>query len=127
MNPDQIREQIEAAVVDFIKQKVEAEEMSEERAQQLAQSVLAHLKPGMTLEDLYKALPHLDDNFSEISHIVVPYLRDYEEGVTKPATEQVRTLIRAGKFAEAQQLAEKVIRQDVKLVWTGTSSSSPKN
>lgn len=123
MNPDEIREQIEASVVDFIKQKVEAEEMSEERAQLLAQSILDRLKPGMSLEDLYKALPHLDDNFSEISHIVVPYLRDYEEGVTKPATEQVRKLIQTGHYAEARELAEKVIRQDVKLVWTGSSSS----
>ena len=122
MNPDQIREQIEASVVDYIKQKVEAEEMSEERAQLLAQSILDHLKPGMSLEELYKALPHLDDTFSEISYIIAPYLRDYEEGVTKPATEQVRKLIHDGHYKEAQELAEKVIRQDVKLVWTGSSS-----
>ncbi len=120
MSPDDIREQIEAAVVDLIKQKVEAEEMSEERAQQLAQSILERLKPGMSLEDLYKALPHLDDNFSEISHIVVPYLRDYEEGVAKPAIDQVSKLIREGRYAQAQSLAEKVISQDVKLVWTGS-------
>lgn len=124
MNPDDIREQIEASVVDFIKQKVEAEEMSEERAQQLAQSILDRLKPGMSLEDLYKTLPHLDDNFSEISHIIVPYLRDYEEGVTKPAIDQVRQLIRNGHYHEAEQLAEKVIHQDVKLVWTGSSKSA---
>ena len=124
MNPDEIREQIEASVVDFIKQKVEAEEMSEERAQQLAQSILDRLKPGMSLEDLYKALPHLDDNFSEISHIIVPYLRDYEEGVTKPAIEQVRQLIKSGQYHEAEELAQKVIHQDVKLVWTGSSKSA---
>lgn len=122
MSPDDIREHIEAAIVDLIKAKVEAEEMSEERAQQLAQLTLEKLKPGMSLEELYKALPHLDDTFSEISHIIAPYLRDYEEGVTKPATSQVQQLIKAGRYKEAQELAERVISQNVKLVWTGSSS-----
>lgn len=123
MSPDEIREQIEAQVVDYIKAKVEAEEMTEDRAQQMAQMVLNKLQPGMSLEDLYKALPHLDDIFSEISFIIAPYLRDYEEGVTKPATKQVQALIRAGKYKEAQDLADRVIRQDVKLVWTGSAKS----
>ncbi len=123
MSPDDIREQIEADIVDLIKQKVEAEEMSEERAQTLAQMILERLKPGMSLEELYKTLPHLDDNFSEISHVIVPYLRDYEDGVAKPAIETVRQLIKAGQYKEAQELADKVIKQDVKLVWTGSSKT----
>lgn len=123
MSPDDIREKIEAQIVDIIKAKVEAEEMSEERAQQLAQAVLAGLKPGMSLEELYKALPHLDDHFSEISHVIVPYLRDYEQGVTQKAAHQVQQLIRDKKYKEAQELAERVIRQDVKLVWTGAAKA----
>ena len=123
MTPDDIREHIEASVVDLIKQKVEAEEMTEERAQEIAQRVLELLKPGMSLEELYKALPHLDDNFSEIGHIIVPYLKDYEEGVTKKAASRVQDLIKEGRFAEAQQLADRVIKQDVKLVWTGTGKA----
>ncbi len=124
MSPDDIREQIEADIVDLIKVKVEAEEMTEDRAQALAQLVLDRLKPGMSLEDLYKTLPHLDDNFSEISHIIVPYLRDYEEGVAKPAIAQVSQLIKTGRYKEAQELAERVIAQDVKLVWTGSGKAS---
>ncbi len=126
MTPDDIREQIEADIVDLIKQKVEAEEMSEERAQTLAQLILERLKPGMTLEELYKALPHLDDNFSEISHVIVPYLRDYEDGVAKPAIASVQQLIKAGQYKEAQELADRVIKQNVKLVWTGSSKAASK-
>ncbi|MEK7578094.1 MAG: hypothetical protein AAB492_05835 [Patescibacteria group bacterium] len=125
MSPDEIRERIESQVVDLIKLKVENEEMTEERAQQLAQRVLELLKPGMSLEDLYKALPKLDDNFSEASPIIVPYLRDYEDGVTKKAAIQVRDLIISGNYKEAQELADRVIKQDVKLVWTGSSKASP--
>lgn len=121
MSPDDIREHIEAQVVDVIKQKVENEEMTEERAQQLAQRVLELLKPGMSLEELYKVLPKLDDNFSEVSHVIVPYLRDYENGVTKKAASQVRDLIVSGHYKEAQDLANRVIKQDVKLVWTGSA------
>lgn len=124
MTPDTIREQIESAVVDLIKAKVEAEEMSEERAQELAQMILEKLKPGMSLEDLYKTLPHLDDGFTEISHIIVPYLRDYEQGVVQKAAGEVRELIRAGRYTEAQDLANRVIKQDVKLVWTGSAKPS---
>lgn len=123
MSPDEIREQIEANIVDLIKAKVEAEEMTEERAQQLAQNILDQLKPGMTLEALYKVLPHLDDNFSEISHVIVPYLRDYEEGVTKKAAIEVQQLISRGQYKEAQNLADRVIKQDVKLVWTGSAKA----
>lgn len=123
MSPDDIREQIEANIVDLIKAKVEAEEMSEDRAQQLASTVLDKLKPGMSLEELYKILPHLDDNFSEISHIVVPYLRDYELGVAKPAISQVSSLIKAGRYKDAQELAHRVINQDVKLTWTGAGKA----
>ena len=126
MSPDDIREQVEADIVDFIKTKVEAEEMTEDRAQSLAQLVLDKLKPGMSLEEVYKALPHLDDTFTEISHIIVPYLRDYEEGVTKPAITQVSQLIKNGHYKEAQELADRVIRQDVKLVWTGSSKATSK-
>lgn len=121
MSPDDIRERIEAQVVDVIKLKVENEEMTEERAQELASRVLELLKPNMSLEDLYKALPKLDDNFAEVSSIIIPYLRDYEEGVTKKAAFQVRDLIISGHLKEAQDLADRVIRQDVKLVWTGSS------
>lgn len=124
MTPDQIREQIEADIVEVIKAKVEAEEMTEERAQAIAQRVLDLLKPGMTLEDLYKTLPRLDDNFSEIGHVIVPYLKDYEEGVTKVAATQVHQLIMQGKYKDAQDLADRVIKQDVKLVWTGSAKPS---
>lgn len=124
MSPDDIREKIEADIVDIIKRKVEAEEMSEERAQQLAQMVLDKLKPGMSMEDLYRTLPHLDDNFNEISHVIVPYLRDYEQGVAKPAISQVQQLIKAGQYKEAQDLADRVIKQNVKLVWTGSAKPS---
>jgi hypothetical protein len=126
MTADEIREQIEADVVALIKTKVENEEMTEERAQQIAQRILDMLKPGMTLEELFKVLPQLDDNFSEIGHIIVPYLKDYEEGVTKRAAKTVHDLIMQGQYKEAQDLANRVIKQDVKLVWTGSAGSPTK-
>lgn len=124
MQADQIREKIEADIVELIKTKVENEEMTEERAQAIAQRVLDLLKPGMTLEALYKALPHLDDNFSEIGHIIVPYLKDYEAGVTKKAATTVHELILKGDYKQAQELADRVIKQDVKLVWTGSAKAN---
>lgn len=123
MSPDDIREQIEASIVELIKTKVEAEEMTEERAQSLAQMILDKLKPGMSMEELYKTLPHLDDTYSEISHIIIPYLRDYEVGVTQKAMVEVQQMIKNGQYKEAQILADKVINQNVKLVWTGSGKA----
>jgi hypothetical protein len=125
MSADDIREQIEASIVDLIKTKVENEEMSDERAQQIAARVLELLKPGMSLEELYRALPHLDDDFSEVGHIIVPYMKDYEMGVTKHAIGQVQDLIKTGRYKEAQDLADRVIKQNVKLVWTGSAKPEP--
>lgn len=124
MTADDIRQAIEADIVELIKAKVDAEEMSEERAQEIAKRVLELLKPGMSLEEIYKALPKLDDMYSEISHIILPYLRDYEEGVTKKAAAMVQRLIGQGKYEEAMKLADRVIKQDVKLVWTGSAKAS---
>lgn len=121
--PDDIRQDIELKVVELLKEKVAAGTMTEERSQQIAKIILDTLQPGMTLEALYKAIPKLDDTASEISPIIVPYLRDYEEHVTKKAQNQVQNFIHQGQYNAATELAEKAVRQDVKLVWTARAAA----
>jgi len=119
MIPDDVRQQIELKVVELIKAKLSDGSMTEERSQTVSQIVLDTLKPGMTLEELYRVIPKLDDNAPELSPIIAPILRDYEENVNKKALVEVSAYIKQGKYDAAISLANQTIKQDVKLVWHG--------
>lgn len=125
MSPDDIRQQIELQVVELIKARTAEGSMTEERSQAISQRVLDILQPGMSLEELYRAISKLDDNAPELSPIVIPYLRDYETNVTQKAHEEIRRLMGAGQFDAAAKLGEKAIKQDVQLVWEGRSNRPP--
>ncbi len=124
MSPDDIRQEIELKVVEFLKEKSADGTIIEERSQQIAQRVLEVLQPGMSLEELYRTIPKLDDTCPEISFIIVPYLRQYEDRITSSAQTTVSNLIKQGQYESASNIAQKVIKQDVKLIWEGKSSSS---
>jgi len=119
MTPDDIRQQIELNVVELIKEKLADGTMTEERSQQISQIVLDSLQPGMNFEELYKAIPKLDDAFPELSPIILPILKEYETNITQQVKQNVENLIRQGQFDAAAKLAQKAVDQDVKLVWTG--------
>lgn len=122
MSPDDIRQDIELKVVELLKRMVEEGRMTEERSQQIAQCVLDMLKPEMTMEELMKAVPKLDDSAPEISPIIMPYLREYEQMVKQKAQKAVADLIRQGKYNAATKLSEQVINQEG-LVWTGSAKT----
>jgi hypothetical protein len=94
MTPDELRQQIELRIVEMIKKHLADGSITEDRAQQISQYVLDTLHPGMTFEELYRAIPKLDDSFSELSPIILPILQDYENNVNQKAMEAVRDLIR---------------------------------
>ncbi len=124
MSPDDIRQQIELKVVELIKAKLADGTMTEERSQQISQRVLDILKPGMGLEDLYKAIPKLDDTVTELSPIILPILSDYEKNITQAAIPPIRNYIKTGQYDAAVTLSKKVIGQDVKLVWSAAAKPS---
>ena|SRR3972149_7679142 len=125
MTADDLRQDIEMKIVELIKQKIENSTMTEDRAQQVSQRVLELLVPGMTLEELYRAIPRLDDTCPELSPVIAPILHDYEQGVTKQVEENVRQLIRQGQYDAATKLAKKAVAQEVKLVWQGSAKAKP--
>ncbi len=121
MSPDDIRQQIERNVVELIKAKLADGTLTEERAQQASQVVLDTLRPGMSLEELYRAVAHLDDVIPELSPVVAPILKQYEEEIVQPIGKNVEELIRQGQYDAATKLAKKAVAQDVKLTWIGSS------
>jgi hypothetical protein len=127
MTPDDLRQQIELTIVEFIKKALGAGTMTEERAQQISQVVLDTVKPGMGFDELYKAIPRLDDTCQEISPVILPYLKQYEENVNKKALEEISNLIKMGEYDAATSLGKKVVNQEVELVWQGSGNpSAPK-
>jgi len=115
MSPDDIRKEIELKVVEMLKARLSDGTMSEDRSKTISKIVLDLLQPGMSLTDLYKAIMKLDDECPELSPIVLPYAKQYEEAITQKATTAVRDYIRVGKYNAAVDLAKKVASQDVEL------------
>lgn len=125
MSPDELREQIELEIVELLQRKMESFEIQEARAKQIAQRVLDVLRIGMTFEELYRAIPLLDDSMPELAPVVLPHVRDYEMNVTNQALAQVQHLIRQGQFDAATQLAKKAASRDIELIWTGSGKKDP--
>lgn len=106
MDAEDKRNKIELDILRIIKEKLEKGEMNAERASKIAQLVLKTLHPGISLEDIYKVVPGLDDQFSELSGAVLPILQEYEVKVEKIVREKVVSLIKQGHFTEATQLEQ---------------------
>ncbi len=124
MTADDLRQDLELKIVELLKAKVEDGSMTEERSQQIAKIVLELLRPGMSWEELFKAIPRLDDSASELCIVILPYLRKYEEMVSNKATHQVAEFIRTGQYDAAVQLSRKVIAQEgVTLTGSGSATS----
>jgi hypothetical protein len=120
MSPDQIREDIELAVVELVKIKLADGTMTEVRAQQISQLVLDTIKPGMNLEELYKAIFTLDNTATELASIVLPYAQKYEENIAQKASDIVASYIKVGKYDAAIKLTNDVVNENVKLEWQGS-------
>lgn len=122
MSPDDIRKDIELKVVELLKARLSDGTMTEERSKIISKIVLDLLQPGMNLTNLYKSIMKLDDACPELSTIVLPYAKQYEESITQKATSEVQNFIREGKYDSAIDLAKKVSKQDVDI-----SSGGEKN
>lgn len=124
MTPDDLRQDVELKVVELIKQKLADGTMTEERSQAIAQLVLETLKPGMSFDEVYKAIFKLDDMYTELSPIVLPIIRDYDKNVTQKIQAAVQELIKQGHYEEAEKLAQKAITGNIKIVWQASASAS---
>jgi hypothetical protein len=123
MSPDDIREEIELQIVDLLKEKLATGEMTDSRAQQISERTLTILVPGMSFEKLYRAIGALDDTMTELSPVILPYIKEYEENVTGQALSSVRELIKQGQYDAAAKLGVKAAGSDVELQWSGSSSA----
>lgn len=113
--PASLREDIQTKIVELITKGLETGTISEERARSIAKLVLEKLPDGTTDNELMHILPHLDDEFTELSEIVLPIVLEYEEKIRRTVEDKVVRLVRARKFKEALDMARKGIEYSSKL------------
>ena len=132
MTSEEFRQKLELQIVELVRSKLADGSLTEDRSQELSKHVLSVIKPGMTFEELYKAIPKLDDMFPELSGIVLPLLKDYEKKVTQRALGGISDYIKQGQYDAAIKLGKDAANQDVKLKYEASarppeSTSTKKN
>jgi hypothetical protein len=117
MTPDDLRQEVELKIVEYLKVKLADGSITEEKSQTIAKLVLDTLVPGMSFDELYKAIFKLDDTYTELAIITLPFLRDYEKNVMQKAQDAVQNLISQGQYNAANKLADKAITGQLNVVW----------
>ncbi len=109
------RGEIQNRVVEMITRGLEEGTISEDRARAIAKLVLEQLPENMTEEELLTILPKLDDEFKEMTEVILPVVMDYEKKIREEVQTKVIGLVRARKFSEALAAARKGIDDSSKL------------
>jgi soluble cytochrome b562 len=105
---ESFRMYIEQEVLKIITSVVE-KGADKDHVQAMAQTVLDNVKPGMTVDELYRATAKLDDSFPEFAPVVFSIMEAYEDKFEKRAVDEVSSLVRSGKYDDAQAMVKKVL------------------
>lgn len=104
-----LRQKVQAEVVNIITRGLEEGTISEERAREMAKLILEKLPEGVSDEELLAIIPKLDDEFTELTEVVLPIVTEYEQKIRTAVEEKALKLVRDQKFTEALELARKGI------------------
>lgn len=91
-------------ILAVIEEKLRSGEMDVEKAKSIAIMVLEKLHPPLTLEQIYKIAPTLDDQFTELARAVLPVIAAHNKEVSKIVADHAGKLIASGKFDDALNL-----------------------
>lgn len=107
---EEFRKFVESEVLEIIKSLAEKGQTTDERIQQIAKITIDVIKPGMSLELLYRSAVSLDDQFSELSPLVYKIMKEYEQKYEKNAINEVSRLVKSGKYEDAESMVKKVLQ-----------------
>ena len=111
----ELRERVQTKIVEVITRKLEAGEMTEERAKQIASMVLEKLPEDASYNELMKIIPKLDDHFHELTQAVVPIMTEYERKMKAIIDKKITELMNKGQFDQALDVAKKAIEFEKEL------------
>ncbi len=106
MDPEEYRKKLEWDILAIIEEKLKSGDMDVERARLIAKMILEKLHPPLTLEQIYKIAPTLDDHFNELTKAVLPVMKESDERLRTIVTAHAEKLIKEGKIEEAAQALE---------------------
>lgn len=107
-----MRELVQKAVVEVITKGLQDGTVTEERAKNIAKMILEKLPEGITYEAFITVLPKLDDDYQEISGVIVPIMEQYETKMRKTNDGKITELIKDGKIDEALNLTNQAIEKE---------------
>ena len=110
-----LREKIQAQVVEIISRGLEEGSINEDRARAIAQLIIESLPEGLSEQQLIEVIPKLDNEFRELSEVVLPIVIEYETKLKSAASRKVIDLANVKKFSEATALARRAIEESKKL------------
>lgn len=98
----------EQEIADILIDKLEHENITPERAAQIARFIVKSI-PSHVISDeqMLAIIPKLDDEFTELASVVMKHLDDYEKTNKKIIVNEVEQLINKGLLKEASGLMEK--------------------
>ncbi len=109
MDPEEYRKKLERDILSIMEEKLKNGQMDAQRARAIARMVLDKLHPPLTLEEIYKIAPTLDDNFAELTRAVLPVIKDHDEKIRNIVTQHAQKLITAGKIDEATTIVKQAL------------------
>ncbi len=112
MTAEEQRKKIELDILSIIEEKLANGQMDTDRAKAIARMVLDKLHPPLTLEQIYKILPILDDHFTELAQAVLPIMREHREAVDKVITAHAEKLIKLGDIDKATRLLKQATQSE---------------
>lgn len=108
MDAEEYRKKLEREILEVIEEKLSNGQMDALRAKAIAKMVLEKLHPPLSLEQIRKIAPSLDDEFKELSRAVLFVLQDNDEETRRLVSEHAQNLIKSGKFDEAAAAIKEV-------------------
>lgn len=112
---EEVKEQLQAKIVEIITSKLESGEMTQDRAKEIAKYVLDQLPEGVSYQKMMEIVPKLDDHFHELSAAVVPVMVEYEKKMKTMIEERILALLKANKLDEALDITQKAINFEKSL------------
>lgn len=107
-----MREQVQKAVVEVITKGLQDGTVTEERAKNIAKMILEKLPEGITYQEFITILPKLDDDYQEISPVIIPVMEQYEAKMRETNDLKITELIKDGKIDEALNLTNQAIEKE---------------
>ncbi len=106
---EDFRRLIELEILNVIKELAQKDDTPPDKIQQIAQTTLELIRPGMQLTELYQNAVKLDDRHPELAPVVFKIMKEYEERYHKKTIDMVSDFVKAGKHDDAQEAVKKLL------------------